>query len=97
MAWTVLFADAFAQDYEAMPEDAQDALVATLRILREFGPAASRPHVDTLSDSDYPNMKELRFHTANGGQPLHSIRSAKRLCWCAATNRVRARRCFTNG
>ena len=66
MGWAVLFADAFAQDYEAMPEDAQDALVATLRILREFGPAASRPHVDTLSDSDYPNMKELRFHTATG-------------------------------
>ena len=68
MAWTVLFVMEFQAEYEAMPEAARDVLIATMRILREFGPSAKRPHVDTLNNSAYSNMKELRFHTASGGE-----------------------------
>lgn len=68
MAWTTLFVRAFQAEFDAMPEPARDALIATMRILREFGPNARRPHVDTLKSSSYSNMKELRFHTAEGGE-----------------------------
>jgi hypothetical protein len=34
--------------------------------LREYGPSLGRPEVDTLNDSKYANMKELRFK-ADGG------------------------------
>ena len=68
MAWTVLFVREFQAEYEAMPEAARCVLIATKRILRELGPNAKRPHVDTVNGSDYANMKELRFHTAEGGE-----------------------------
>lgn len=51
-----------------MPGEVRDVLIATMRILREFGPNARRPQVDTLKGSDYSNMKELRFHTSDGGE-----------------------------
>lgn len=66
MPWTVLFAAPFQPEFQAMPEDAQEALVATMEHLREFGPKATRPQVGTLKGSEYANMKELRFHTATG-------------------------------
>ena len=34
--------------------------------LREYGPLLGRPEVDTLNESKYANMKELRFK-ADGG------------------------------
>lgn len=66
MPWTVLFAGDFEPEFRALPEEAQDALVATLEHLRAFGPGATRPQVGILKGSAYPNMKELRFHTATG-------------------------------
>jgi hypothetical protein len=68
MAWAVLFASEFQAEFDAMPDEARDALIATMRILREFGPNARRPHVDTLKASAYSNMKELRFHTSDSGE-----------------------------
>ena len=68
MAWTILLVREFRAEFDAMPEAARDALIATMRILREFGPNARRPHVDTLKGSNYSNMKELRFHTSAGGE-----------------------------
>jgi len=44
----------------------QDELLASLVPLREYGPSLGRPEVDTLNDSKYANMKELRFR-ADGG------------------------------
>lgn len=66
MPWTVLFAGAFEPEFRALPEEAQETLVATLEHLREFGPRATRPQVGTLKGSAYANLKELRFHTATG-------------------------------
>jgi len=34
--------------------------------LRKHGPMLGRPEVDTLKDSKYTNMKELRFRTGGG-------------------------------
>ena len=42
MAWTILLLREFQVEFGAMPEEARDALIATMRILREFGPNARR-------------------------------------------------------
>lgn len=59
MAWPVSFHDDF--EFDDLPEEVQDELLARLRVLAEFGPQLGRPQVDTLNGSSFPNMKELRF------------------------------------
>jgi len=49
-----------------LPRTVRVELVASVALLREFGPALGRPDVDTLKGSEYANMKELRFR-ADGG------------------------------
>ena len=64
--WAVAFADAFDPEFEALAEEVQDELLAQLEVIRQFGPQAKRPRVDTLKGSAYANMKELRFAAADG-------------------------------
>ena len=66
MSWSVDFHPRFKAEYEELSEPVQDELVAALTPLRQFGPELGRPDVDTLNDSRYANMKELRFK-ADGG------------------------------
>ena len=66
MSWFVDFHPKFRVEYEELSEAVQDELVASLTPLREFGPALGRPDVDTLNDSRYANMKELRFRAGGG-------------------------------
>jgi hypothetical protein len=61
MQWTVVLADEFEEEFNALPPDIQDELLARLKLLEQFGPNLGRPNVDTLDDSSFPNMKELRF------------------------------------
>jgi hypothetical protein len=61
MIWQVLFHGEFQPEFEELPEDIQDELLARLRVLRQFGPQLGRPNVDTLQGSEFSNMKELRF------------------------------------
>jgi hypothetical protein len=60
MTWTVVLADEF-EEFDALPPDVQDELLSRLKLLEQFGPHMGRPNVDTLYDSSFPNMKELRF------------------------------------
>jgi hypothetical protein len=66
MPWTVRFNDDFDEEFDALPEAVQDALLAAARLLEEYGPQLGRPHVDTLKGSKHANMKELRFEGADG-------------------------------
>ena len=66
MKWVVELGDEFQSEYDSLPEEVQDELLATIRLLQEFGPQLRRPHVDTLNGSKYANLKELRFNAANG-------------------------------
>jgi hypothetical protein len=61
MSWTVLFHTEFDAEFQDLAEGVQDELLERIAVLREFGPDLGRPLVDTLSDSSFPNMKELRF------------------------------------
>jgi hypothetical protein len=66
MPWNVAFGDEFDEEFEELPEVVQDELLAFAKLLAVFGPRLGRPHADTLNDSAFSNMKELRFE-ADGG------------------------------
>lgn len=53
-------------EFDVMSADVQDELLAQLKVLERFGPQLGRPQVDTLNESRYANMKELRFSAAHG-------------------------------
>ena len=64
--WDVEIGDEFESEFDALPEDVQDEILAHSRLLQEYGPQLGRPRVDTLNGSRHANMKELRFHAADG-------------------------------
>lgn len=66
MQWTVHFHDEFEAEFEALPVDVQDELLAHAKVLARIGPTLGRPHVDTLVGSKHANMKEMRFDAADG-------------------------------
>ena len=66
MTWEVLFHEEFEPEFNVLPEDVQDELLAQARLLQQFGPQLGRPRVDTLKGSHHANMKELRFDAADG-------------------------------
>jgi hypothetical protein len=61
MQWTVVLAVEFDAEFDALHPDVQDELLSRLKLLEQFGPGLGRPNVDTLYDSSFSNMKELRF------------------------------------
>jgi len=44
-----------------LDDDAKEAILRSLLVLREIGPSRGRPYVDSVKGSAYPNMKELRI------------------------------------
>src|ERR1700761_5025940 len=66
MPWNAYFHPRFKTEFDRLPQAVQDELLARLIPLRHYGPALGRPDVDTLKDSRYANMKELRLRAAGG-------------------------------
>jgi len=66
MSWTINLHPDFEQEFDGFSAVVQDELLAKLHLLEVFGPKLGRPQVDTLNESKYANMKELRFD-ADGG------------------------------
>ena len=66
MSWAVDFHPKFKAEILELPGAVRVELVASLALLREYGPALGRPDVDTLKDSRYANMKEIRFRADQG-------------------------------
>ena len=64
--WQVLFHDKFSAEFDALPKDVQDGLLAALIHLRHSGPNLGRPYVDTLHGAKHSNLKELRFDVSGG-------------------------------
>ena len=56
----------FEPEFFSLQLEAQDAILTTTRLLRQFGPQLGRPQVDTLNGSRHANMKEMRFSAAGG-------------------------------
>lgn len=66
MAWEADFCDPFVAEFRHLDLAVQEALLTRIVLLRRFGPALGRPHVDTLNSSRHANMKELRFSAERG-------------------------------
>jgi hypothetical protein len=64
--WEVEFHSDFSPEFDALPEEVQDEVLAQSVLLEQFGPQLGRPRVDTLKGSRHANMKELRFEADNG-------------------------------
>jgi hypothetical protein len=60
MEWDVQFDEDFQVWFDGLAEALQDEIIAQANLLREHGPQLGRPYVDTLEDSAFTNMKELR-------------------------------------
>jgi hypothetical protein len=67
MAWVVEYHEDYLIELEFESNAVRVAVAAGVRLLEQFGPQLSRPYVDTLKGSAYPNMKELRI-TVPGGE-----------------------------
>ena len=61
MKWEVLSDEAFALWFEKQPAGLQDTILAHRNLLECYGPSLSRPRVDSIKGSKFPNMKELRI------------------------------------
>jgi hypothetical protein len=66
VSWTVRLHDIFEKEFESLPQEVQDEMLAMAKLLKDYGPRLGRPHADTLNGSAYANMKELRFQAADG-------------------------------
>jgi hypothetical protein len=66
MSWKAYFHPKLKAEFDKLSRAVQDEFLAMLVPLREYGPALGRPEVDTLKDSKYANMKELRFKAGGG-------------------------------
>jgi hypothetical protein len=66
VTWEVRFHEEFDPEFDDLPEEVQDELLAHAKLLEQFGPQLGRPWVDTLDGSRHANMKELRFNAADG-------------------------------
>ncbi len=64
--WLILLPEDFDAEFDVLPEEVQDEMLAHAKLLEQFGSQLGRPRVDTLNDSRHANMKELRFDAADG-------------------------------
>ena len=71
MAWSVEGTDEFRDWFVSLDDDEQQAVIRSVDLLEEFGPALTRPYADTIRGSAYPNMRELRSQV--GGRPLRTL------------------------
>jgi hypothetical protein len=69
--WEVEFTDEFGAWWNALTEAEQIDVRAEVNLLRRFGPALGRPHVDSVASSKHPNMKELRIQ--HRGRPYRVL------------------------
>jgi hypothetical protein len=71
MAWEVEASDEFKGWYESLDEAERASVAENVDMLEEYGPALGRPYADTIRESRYPNMKELRVQ--HQGKPYRIL------------------------
>jgi hypothetical protein len=59
--WEIDRTDIIANWIKSLDDDARESILKYLIILKEIGPNLGRPYVDTIDQSKYKNMKELRI------------------------------------
>lgn len=58
--WTIDRTDEIAEWIAQLDDNAKEAIFKNLLILKDIGPTLGRPYVDSVKESKYKNMKELR-------------------------------------
>ena len=71
MAWEVEYTDEFEQWWNALSEDEQISLDASVRLLEERGPNLGFPHSSGIERSKHSHMRELR--TQHQGRPYRTL------------------------
>jgi len=69
--WEVITTDTFDGWFDSLNDSDRANVIAGMLLLQEMGPHLSRPYADTLYDSKYVNMKELRVQSK--GDPLRAF------------------------
>lgn len=69
--WDVETTDAFDKWFERQTEALKEDMLAAMIILSEYGPQLGRPFADTVNDSSFSNMKELRIQ--HQGNPIRAF------------------------
>jgi len=63
--WDIQWTDECENWVLSLDNSTRKAILSHLIVLREKGPALSRPYVDTISGSKLKNLKELRVQHKN--------------------------------
>ena len=71
MAWDVEFTDEFELWWNGLTADEQDSVAFGVGLLQAKGPTLARPYADTVYQSAYVNMKELRVQ--HEGRPYRVL------------------------
>jgi len=66
MTWIIEFHPEFFEEAKYLARPVMKNLQEEIEILEAMGPLLGRPQVDTLKNSKFSNMKELRFDADNG-------------------------------
>lgn len=69
--WEVNTSDVFDEWFESQTEDLQEDILAGLGLIEITGPNLGRPFVDTVRESKFNNMKELRVQ--HKGDPVRAF------------------------
>lgn len=69
--WEIVTTDTFDEWFDALNDSDRTNVLAGMLLLQEKGPHLSRPYADTVYDSKYANMKELRVQSK--GDPLRAF------------------------
>jgi hypothetical protein len=69
--WSVEFTDEFEIWWDSLTVEEQEDIRSSVSVLRQRGPSLGRPHVDSVTGSRYPNMKELR--TQHAWRPYRTL------------------------
>jgi hypothetical protein len=60
-SWKIETSDEYDEWFEDLDNKETEDVLAVLLVLKTKGPSLGRPQVDTVDESKYPNMKELRI------------------------------------
>jgi len=69
--WKIKTTNTFDDWFDSLNDAERASVLAGMLLLEEMGPHLSRPYADTVNDSVYPNMKELRVQSK--GEPLRAF------------------------
>lgn len=69
--WSIETTDTFDRWFDALNDTDRTNVLASIMVLQHQGPSLPRPYADTVYNSFYSNMKELRVQSK--GRPIRAF------------------------